>query len=519
MDLQSLVSKLRGSPVTLFVSVSFTSLLLYLLTSYVRSPLRQYPGPALAKYTNLWRLYHTMQGSWHLVIDQAHKKYGPVVRIGPNVLDVDYPSMLKTIFNVKAEWRKTESVSSSSVLIGGKVVFNIFSELDPAVHAQTKKPIAKFYSAGAVPALEPHMDKTINLLCSELEKRFMGGGSSAGKAVDLGEWISYYTWDVIGAITFSQPYGYLSKGTDFDGTIAGAESMLAYFSLCFSIPALDYFLSKNPIYQLGPAPFESLTGTTVQRLVARLQGLDKDHHDASQPDYLDKFIEVKAEDPANVTDGHIIAWLMINTLAGADTTAVATRSALYYSLKNPSIWSRLQNELSSAGLTSSHCPVAYKAVRGLPYLDGIVREALRILPGVSLGLERYVPPGGHNLPDGFVPENAILSFNPYVICRNKGSFGDDADEFKPERWLKRKDETEEGYAARLLVMNNADLSFGGGSRSCVGKHLGLTQVYKVVATLALMYDIELTNPEREWVVKDYWFPVQKGLVVDIKKRV
>ena len=57
-------------------------------------------------FTNLWRLYHTVQGNWRIAITKAHEKYGPVVRIGPNVLDVDYPSMLKTIFNVKAEWRK-----------------------------------------------------------------------------------------------------------------------------------------------------------------------------------------------------------------------------------------------------------------------------------------------------------------------------------------------------------------------------------------------------------------------------
>lgn len=44
------------------------------------------------------------------------------------------------------------------------------------------------------------------------------------------------------------------------------------------------------------------------------------------------------------------------------------------------------------------------------------------------------------------------------------------------------------------------MSFGVGSRMCIGKHLGLIQVHSVVATLALRYDMELARPEREWKV-------------------
>jgi cytochrome P450 len=62
------------------------------------------------------------------------------------------------------------------------------------------------------------------------------------------------------------------------------------------------------------------------------------------------------------------------------------------------------------------------------------------------------------------------------------------------------------------------LSFGGGSRVCIGKHLGLVQVYKVVATIATLYDLELAEPKREWAVVNSWFPRQKGLDVRISRR-
>ena len=80
-------------------------------------------------------------------------------------------------------------------------------------------------------------------------------------------------------------------------------------------------------------------------------------------------------------------------------------------------------------------------------------------------------------------------------------------------------ETEKNFHARLREMNNADLSFGGGSRICLGMHLGLLQVYKVVATLAVRYDVELVDPGREWKVINSFFARQEGLEVKLRKRV
>lgn len=60
----------------------------------------------LIGWTNLWRMLHVRQGNNHVVIHELHKKYGPVVRIGPNVLDLDIPELIKTIYNIKSEYLK-----------------------------------------------------------------------------------------------------------------------------------------------------------------------------------------------------------------------------------------------------------------------------------------------------------------------------------------------------------------------------------------------------------------------------
>lgn len=165
-------------------------------------------------------------------------------------------------------------------------------------------------------------------------------------------------------------------------------------------------------------------------------------------------------------------------------------------------------------------PPAYKDVRAIPYVDAVVREALRVLPGVAMSMERYVPEGGHTLPNGdFLPGGTIIGVSPYITNRNRTVFGEDADKFRPERWLRDEagGETEEAFQDRLTMMNKADLSFGGGSRGCIGKNLGLYQSYKVVATLVSLYDIELSE-KADWKVICSWFPRQEGLRVRMKKR-
>lgn len=253
----------------------------------------------------------------------------------------------------------------------------------------------------------------------------------------------------------------------------------------------------------------------------RYQGNDKDYHNPEKPDFLDKFIEAKNADPENVTDEQIVSWLMVNMIAGADTTAITIRSSLYFSLKNPSVWDRLTEEVLAAGF-HGRTPPSYKEVKALPYVDAVIREALRMLPGVSMTMERYVPREGFVLPNGdYLPEGTIVGMSPYILARNKSVFGEDADIFRPERWL-RDDaggETEEQFQKRLLLMNQTDLSFGGGSRICIGKNMGLFQTYKVLATLITLFEIELADPKKEWKVINSWFPRQEGLEVKLKKRV
>ena len=99
----------------------------------------------------------------------------------------------------------------------------------------------------------------------------------------------------------------------------------------------------------------------------------------------------------------------------------------------------------------------------------------------------------------------IVGVNPWVMHYRKDVFGVDADHFVPERWLRMERESVPAFNARIKRMRDADMSWGGGNRACMGRALGIMEVYKIVATVFSRYEIELENPSQEWTLNKQWF--------------
>ena len=76
------------------------------LWNYVRSPLKSFPGPAATSFTNIWRLQDVYRGRCDITQTALHRKYGPVVRMGPNLVSLADPSLISKVYNTKNPWLK-----------------------------------------------------------------------------------------------------------------------------------------------------------------------------------------------------------------------------------------------------------------------------------------------------------------------------------------------------------------------------------------------------------------------------
>jgi len=72
----------------------------YTIGSVVADPLRDIPGPFLARFTRLWYFFEVYKGSFEITNLNLHKKYGPIVRIAPYEYSVDDVEAAKSIYRV-----------------------------------------------------------------------------------------------------------------------------------------------------------------------------------------------------------------------------------------------------------------------------------------------------------------------------------------------------------------------------------------------------------------------------------
>ncbi|KAJ5375210.1 hypothetical protein N7517_007216 [Penicillium concentricum] len=485
--------------------------LFHFTRNYLRAGAGSIPGPLLAKITNLWRFIDVANGRAEVTLYSLHQKHGDYVRLGPNVVSVRNLDALKTIYGINKGYQKTNFYCVQQQLAKGRPTPTLFTTTDEAFHAAIKRPISSAYSMSTLTEFEPFVDKTIHTLFGRLDE-FV----AEAKVCDIAAWLQYYAFDVIGELTFSKPLGFLEKGTDIDGIIVALEHMLDYAGKIGQMPWLDYLFIKNPLRSFFKG---GSTGAVARFACARIDERlnQKGTLPAvnTQKDFLDRFLEAKKEHPTIVNDNQVFSYTISNMNAGSDTTAISLRAILYYTLKNSRASMKLHQELTVA-LEENRIslPVSWKqSQEQLPYLDAVIKEALRLHPAVGLMLERIVPAEGLQLPDGpFLPAGTIVGANPWIIHRHQ-VFGEDVESFVPERWLKMDTESETNFQDRKQKMLRATFTFGAGPRTCIGKNISLLEIYKLIPSLFLRYKIELNDPSAEWEIVNAWFVRQKNMDV------
>lgn len=152
-------------------------------------------------------------------------------------------------------------------------------------------------------------------------------------------------------------------------------------------------------------------------------------------------------------------------LAGRDTTA-ATLTTLWFCIaRYPRVLRGLRAEIESF---AGRAPDLVE-LQDLKYLKAVINESLRLYPIVPENSrvareDTTLPRGGGKNGDLplFIPKGEIVGWSLYTMHRRKDIFGEDAEDFRPERWLDAENETP-------LRPGWAYLPFSGGPRVCIGR--------------------------------------------------
>ncbi|KAJ5990155.1 cytochrome P450 [Penicillium canescens] len=515
--------------------LALTFLVLFIAFNYIRTAfkpdIRDLPGPLIARFSNLYKLYMVYDGRCHIKNLDLHKKYGPMVRVGPRHVCISDTAAMSTIYSISTKFVKVSLIpllyciypnkdgkdqpsdklqSESYTPLGfkykGKPIDTLFATQDPVIHKRLRVPVSQMYSMTSIRTLEPGVDE-----CSDIFLKAMH--ELEGQEIDLGVWLHWWAFDGIGAITFNKRFGFLERRADIEGMIDSLKKGLLYGSLVSQVPLLHQYLLGNEtflsILKSLPGFFDPF-GYMCSIATEQMKRYDEEENHGQRNDFL-AWLRTEANTGKHeVSEPDMIGYLLANLTAGSDTTAITLRAIFYYLMQDPELFKKLHQEIDdadSSGRLSKH--ISYAESLQLPYLQAVIKEALRLHPAVAAPLERVVPPEGATVGGHYLRAGTIVGMNPWVIHRDTTIYGTDAEKFRPERWI---DSSEE----QLKLMGRYFMAFGQGARTCIGKNISLMEMGKIVPQLLREFDVEWASTEPDWTVRTYFFSMQEGLIVRLK---
>lgn len=185
------------------------------------------------------------------------------------------------------------------------------------------------------------------------------------------------------------PFGLMSNGRDQMGILDAIHDSMVYGSRVGLIPELHPILARVAQAAKQPVPFDVVLNFINANIRARNEG---DQH-SDRNDFLTKLIEMRQKE--KIQDLDMITTLGANIAAGSDTTALSLSTVVYHLARNPEKLKKMRQELHqfvNGGLVST--PITYQESQKLPYLQAVIKEALRIHPATGQILARMVPEGG-----------------------------------------------------------------------------------------------------------------------------
>jgi cytochrome P450 len=135
----------------------------------------------------------------------------------------------------------------------------------------------------------------------------------------------------------------------------------------------------------------------------------------------------------------------------------------------------------------SRIPQYAEVQKHCPYYNAVIREAMRLYPSAPNIFPRLISEGGMELYGKHAPAGVEITCNPWFVGRDKALYGDDAEEFRPERWTESSEEKVKDFEKYNMV-------FGYGGRVCLGKDVAMMEMAKGPLLVCLRFRTLINAP-------------------------
>ncbi|KAF8812724.1 cytochrome P450 [Phlegmacium glaucopus] len=328
--------------------------------------------------------------------------------------------------------------------------------------------------------------------------------TASGEAlIDVQTWMNHISLDSIGIAGFGHDFHALD-GKDsavvevFESFGSGDTSLLSHFVFLMGpvLPILHYLPTKqNKIFKR----LRMTMGGIADDLLARNRREKEGKALMEEKSIIGLLIKAESTSSSlGMSQEEILAQVNVLLLAGYETTSISLTWALIELCRKPEKQQKLRQELLQFVGTD---PTLDQLSTGLPYLDAVVQEVLRLHPPVSettrIAAEDDIMPfslpittaTGEQVSRLVISKGTIVTSPLRYMNRSEVFWGPNAKEFRPERWL----EPDACSGAREIQGYRHILTFSDGPRTCLGKSFALAEFKAILSVLIKNFIFQLPH--------------------------
>jgi cytochrome P450 len=473
--------------------------LLTALYNLILHPLAKYPGPLLWRISPVPSILSLLRGRIAFDYKLHHDTYGPVVRVMPNELSFNTARAWGNIYGHRVG---LPTMEKDPIHVGAVEALPGATNLTMAPgahHARQRRALSHAFSRQALLEQEGILRGYVELFVRRLREL-----AERGKEANLATWFNFCTFDIIGDLSFGEPFGCLREGTLSAPNTSHEESVLTASigegSESANWVVLIYEAIKSGAIDQATRRFAS-PGSLAQKFLmwcipsivrqrrlrhlrnSREKTLKRLNTKSEHRDFM-WYILKQREKKNEVSDDEVVMNAALFIVAGSETTATQLCGLTNYLLRDPERFQKLKDEIRGACKTEEDVNMGVLGI--LPYMNACIEEGLRIFPPVPIGLLRTVPKGG-GLIDGYaVPGKTSVCVSSWGASHSANNFAD-PDSFIPERFLPS------APAKFANDVKKAAQPFSTGPRGCIGRNLTYVELRLILGALLWNFDIEFAE--------------------------
>ncbi|KAG6813414.1 hypothetical protein H0H92_011393 [Tricholoma furcatifolium] len=321
--------------------------------------------------------------------------------------------------------------------------------------------------------------------------------------IDVLSWLTRATLDIIGLAGFN--YNIDALGEDGkENELSSAFAVMFRANVRMSlIPVIRTFVPLLRFLETDQDKRAAKAKSTMARIGNELLRESKTmiHDKNTARDLLSLLVKsnmrTDTQEHQRMTDEDVLAQIPTFLVAGHETTSTSTTWALFALAQNQAIQAKLRQELNTIDTDNP----TMDQLNSLPYLDMVIRETLRIhSPTAStmrIAVKDDILPLGRPVVDKKGVKHDTIKVRKgetflvpiLAINRSKDIWGEDAREYRPERW-----ENVPEAATHIPGAWSNILTFLGGPRACIGWRFSVVETKALLFTLVRAFEFELAVP-------------------------